>query len=203
MKLPSILFAILLGAAAVASAQESANMATKCIVGAVKLSWKPVPRCMVFINATKFKATLDAWGWDPKQTPKVNWRRDVAVVDSANNPYGNAVAVCVGLFADAEKKRGTLRWAWQQHNPQSAAAAREKAKAETPASGRAADDKKIVDKVKESVTEVGSEAKQGLKDVVEDFKSFPSPIPKRAAVVATFPKDLLGKARKVDCVMEK
>ena len=203
MKMHSFLLATLLGMAMVVAAQESANMANQCIVGAVKLSWKPVPRCVVFDNEAKFNATLNAWGWDPKQKPKVNWARDVAVLDSANNPYGNAVAACNGLFTDAQKKTGTLRWAWRQNNPPSAAAAREKANAKAPKPDPAADDKRIGDKVKESVTQVGSDAKQGLKDVVEDFKKFPSPIPKRAAVVATFPKDLLGKTPKVDCVMEK
>lgn len=199
----SVLLATLLGAAVAASAQESPNMANQCIVGAVKLSWKPVPRCIVFDTEAKFKATLDAWGWDPKRMPKVNWTRDMAVVDSHNNPYGNAVAHCAGLFTDARKKTGTLRWAWQQNNPQSAAAAREKTNADAPKPAAAEDDKKMGDKVKESVTDVASDAKQGLKDVVEDFKKFPNPIPKRAAVVATFPKDLLGKTPKIDCVMAK
>lgn len=186
-----------------ASAQESAIMASQCTVGSVKLSWKPVPRCIVFDNETKFKATLDVWGWDPKQTPKVNWARDVAVVDSHNNPYGNAVANCAGLFTDTKTKTATLRWAWQQNNPRSAAATREQANAEAPKPDAAQEDKKIGDKVKESVTNVASDAKEGLKDVVEDFKKFPNPIPKRAAVVATFPKELRGKTPKVDCLMAK
>ena len=140
-----VIVAALLGTALVASAQESANMAKQCIVGAVKLSWKPVPRCIVFDNEAKFKATLDAWGWNPKQMPKVNWARDMAVVDSHNNPYGNAVATCTGLFTDPQKKTGTLRWAWQQNNPPSAAAAREKAKADAPKPDPAADEKKMVE----------------------------------------------------------
>lgn len=203
MKMHYLLLAPFLGTAIVAQAQESANKANQCIIGSVKLSWKPAPRCIVFDNQAKFKATLEAWGWDPKQMPKVNWARDMVVVDSHNNPYGNAVATCAGLSTDPQKKTGTLRWAWQQNNPQSAAAAREKANAEAPKPDSTAGDKKIGDKVKESVTDVATDAKQGFKDVVEDFKKFPNPIPKRAAVVATFSKDLLGKTPKVDCVMAK
>jgi hypothetical protein len=203
LKIKSVLFAALLGTVFTASAQNSANAADQCIIGSVKLSWKPVQRCIVFDNEAKFKATLEAWGWDPKQLPKINWARDMAVVDSHNNPYGNAVATCAGLSTDPQKKTGTLRWAWQQNNPQSAAASREKAKADAPKPDPAKDDKKVVDKVKESVTDVANDAKQGFKDVVEDFKKFPNPIPKRAAVVAVFAKDLLGKTPKIDCVMDK
>jgi hypothetical protein len=203
LKMHSVLLAALLGTALAAAAQDSANVANQCIVGAVKLAWKPVPRCIVFDSEAKFKATLETWGWDPKQMPKVNWAKDIAVVDSANTPYGNAAAACEGLFTDAQKKTGTLRWAWQQNNPQSSAAAREKAKADAPKPDPAKDDKKITEKMKDSVTQVGSDAKQGFKDVVEDFKKFPSPIPKRAAIVATIPKDLLGSKPKIDCVMTK
>ena len=198
-----VLLSVLLGSALVASAQESANIANQCIVGSVKLTWKPVPRCIVFDNEAKFKATLSAWGWDPKQTPKINFAKNMAVVDSANNPYGNAHANCAGLSANTQNKTGTLKWAWQQDVAPSVAVAREKAKAEQPKTASTGNDKKISEKAKESVMDVASEAQQGLKDVAEDMKKFPSPVPKRAAVVAIFPKDLLGKSPKIDCVMDK
>jgi hypothetical protein len=203
MKIHSLLIAALLVITTSAAAQESKNMANQCIVGAVKLSWKPVPRCIVFDNEAKFKTTLEAWGWDAKQLPKVNWSKESAVVDSHNNPYGNALANCEGLFTDSQKQTATMRWAWLQNSPKPAAVAREAAKSDAPKADAAKDDKKIVDKMKESVTDVATDAKQGLKDVVEDFKKFPSPIPKRAAVVAIFSKELLGKSPKVDCVMQK
>lgn len=176
------------------------NRADQCLVGAVKLSWMPVKRCIVFQDETKFKATLDAWGWGAQPVPAINWSKQAVVLDSGNNPYGNGVATCGGLFSDAAKSTLTLRWGWQQNIVPSAAT---RTKANADAKAQASDDKTIGEKAKESVANVASDAKQTVKDIVEDAKKFPSPIPKRAALIAVFPKALLSTKPNVNCVVEK
>ena len=178
------------------------NRADQCLVGAVKLSWMPVKRCIVFQDETKFKATLDAWGWGAQPVPPINWSKQAVVLDSGNNPYGNGVATCGGLFSDAAKSALTLRWGWQQ-NIVPSAATRTKANADAKAQASGADDKTIGEKAKQSVANVATDAKQTVKDIVEDAKKFPSPIPKRAALIAVFPKALLSAKPNVNCVVEK
>ena len=180
-------------------AAEPGNVASQCVVGSVKLSWKPVKRCIVFDNEAKFKATLDAWGWSTPALPAIDWSRQAAVVDSGNNPYGNGVATCRGLSSDPAKKSMTLRWDWQQKIEPSAASRVKEAKA--PDANAA--DKTITEKVKESVTSIATDAKQAVNDIVEDAKKFPSPIPKRAAVFAVFSKELLNAKPAVDCIVQK
>ncbi len=178
------------------------NRADQCLVGAVKLSWMPVKRCIVFQDETKFKATLDAWGWGAQPVPAINWSKQAVVLDSGNNPYGNGVATCGGLFSDAAKSMLTLRWGWKQ-NIVPSAATRTKANTDAKAQASGADDKTIGEKAKESVANVATDAKQTVKDIVEDAKKFPSPIPKRAALIAVFPKALLSAKPTVNCVVEK
>ena len=181
---------------------DVANRADQCLVGAVKLSWMPVKRCIVFQDETKFKATLDAWGWGAQPVPAINWSKQAVVLDSGNNPYGNGVATCGGLFSDAAKSALTLRWGWQQ-NIVPSAATRTKANADAKAQASGVDDKTIGEKAKQSVANVATDAKQTVKDIVEDAKKFPSPIPKRAALIAVFPKALLSAKPNVNCVVEK
>ena len=176
------------------------NRADQCLVGAVKLSWMPVKRCIVFQDETKFKATLDAWGWGAQPVPPINWSKQAVVLDSGNNPYGNGVATCGGLFSDAAKSTLTLRWGWQQNIVPSAAT---RTKASADAKPQASDDKTIGEKAKESVANAATDAKQTVKDIVEDAQKFPSPIPKRAALIAVFPKALLSTKPNVNCVVEK
>lgn len=178
----------------------AADVASSCAVGGTKLSWKPIKRCIVFENDAKFKATLDAWGWGTQPLPAINWSKDAVVLDSMNNPYGNAVAICNGLHADAAKKTLTLRWSWQQNVAPSSVA---RAKAEPNKPDPNAKDKPIMDKAKDSVTDIVTDAKQTMKDIVDDAKKFPSPIPKRAAVIGVFPKELLAGKPTVDCAVEK
>ena len=178
------------------------NRADQCLVGAVKLSWMPVKRCIVFQDETKFKATLDAWGWGAQPVPPINWSKQAVVLDSGNNPYGNGVATCGGLFSDAAKSALTLRWGWQQ-NIVPSAATRTKASADAKAQASGAEDKTIGEKAKESVANVATDAKQTVKDIVEDAQKFPSPVPKRAALIAVFPKALLRAKPNVNCVVEK
>lgn len=180
-------------------AAEPGDVASQCVVGSVKLSWKPVKRCIVFDNEAKFKATLEAWGWGTQALPSINWLKEVAVVDSGNNPYGNAVASCTDIHADAGKKTLTLRWGWQQKVEPSSVSRAKTNKAPDPS----AQDKPIMDKAKESVTSVATDAKQTIKDIVDDSKKFGSPIPKRAAVIGVFAKALLSAKPAVDCVVEK
>ena len=174
------------------------DLASHCAIASVKLQWKPVKRCMVFDNDAKLKATLDAWGWGTQPIPAINWSKDAVVIDSGNNPYGNGVASCAGVFANAEKTNLTMRWGWKQEIVPSSAA-----RAKTDAPDPNAKDKPMMDKAKESVTNVVTDAKQTMKDIVDDAKKFPSPIPKRAALIAVFPKELLANKPKVDCVIEK
>jgi hypothetical protein len=178
---------------------EPGDLASQCTIASVKLQWKPIKRCIVFDNDAKLKATLDAWGWGTQPIPSINWSKDVVVLDSGNNPYGNGVASCAGVFADAEKKNLTMRWGWKQEIVPSAAATRAKADAPEPS----AKDKPMMDKAKESVSNVVTDAKQTMKDIVADAKKFPSPIPKRAALLAVIPKELLANKPKVDCMIEK
>jgi hypothetical protein len=174
------------------------DLASHCAIGSVKLQWKPVKRCIVFDSEAKLKATLDTWGWGEQPLPAINWGKDVAVVDSGNNPYGNGVASCGGVFADADKKNLTMRWGWKQDIVPSSAS-----RAKADASDPNAKDKPIMDKAKESVGAVVTDAKQTMKDIVDDAKKFPSPIPKRAALIAVIPKELLANKAKVECVVEK
>lgn len=178
------------------------DLATQCVVGAVKLSWMPVKRCIVFQDEAKFKATLDAWGWGAQSIPAINWSKQAVVLDSGNNPYGNAVATCSGLFSAAGKPALTLRWEWRQ-NIVPSSVSRAKTNADAKAKDSGADHKTIGDKAKESVVSVATDAKQTAKDIVEDAKKFPSPIPKRAALIAVFPKELLSAKPEVDCVVHK
>jgi hypothetical protein len=198
--LNKLITAFCLAACAVSvSAAEPGNVASQCVVGSVKLSWKPVKRCIVFDNEAKFKATLDAWGWGTQAMPAINWSKEVAVVDSGNNPYGNAVAGCNEIHADTGKKTLTLRWGWQQKvEPSSVSRAKTNKAPDTNAQ-----DKPIMDKAKESVTNVATDAKQTMKDIVDDSKKFGSPIPKRAAVIGVFAKELLSTKPTVDCVVGK
>lgn len=179
------------------------NLANQCVVGAVKLSWMPVKRCIVVQDETQFKATLDAWGWGAQPIPPINWSKQAVVLDSGNNPYGNGVATCGGLFANTTKSALTLRWGWHQNIVPSSASRTKTNAASKKASDSGADDKTIGEKAKESVADVAADAKQALKDVVEDAKKFPSPIPKRAALIVTFPKALLSAKPTVNCVVEK
>ena len=183
-------------------AAESGDAASRCVVGGVKLSWKPIKHCLAFDNEAKFKATLDAWGWGEQALPPIDWSKEAVVVDSGNNPYGNGVASCSGVAADPGKKTLTLRWGWQQ-KVEPSAAARKKGGAETKGQDAAANDKTMGEKAKESVVSVATDAKQAVKDIVEDAKKFPSPIPKRAAIVAVIPKELLSGKPGVECVVQK
>ena len=186
-----------------AVAADSGNAAHQCVVGEVKLSWKPIVKhCVAFDSEAKFKATLDAWGWGAQPLPAINWSKQAVVVDSGNSPYGNGVASCNGVVSDSGKKSLTLRWGWQQKIEPSAAA-RTKNDAEAKARSPGANDKSIGETAKESVTDLATGAKQTVKDIVEDAKKFPSPIPKRAAVIAVIPKALLSSNRNVECVVQK
>ncbi len=182
-----------------AFAATPGDVSSQCVIASVKLQWKPVKRCIVFDNDAKLKATLDVWGWGSQPIPAINWSEEVAVLDSGDNPYGNGKASCAGIFAGAEKKHLTMRWGWKQEIVPSASSSRAKADAPDPN----AKDKPIIDKAKDSVGAVVTDAKQAVKDIVEDAKKFPSPIPKRAALIAVFSKALLANKPKVDCVMEK
>lgn len=181
-----------------AFAAEPGDLASQCTVGSVKLQWKPIKRCIVFDNDTKLKTTLDLWGWGKQPIPSINWAKDAVVLDSGNNPYGNGVASCAGVFADGEKKNLTMRWGWKQDIVPSSVS---RAKADVP--DPSAKDKPMMDKAKESVGAVVTDAKQTMKDIVDDAKKFPSPIPKRAALIAVIPKEWLTNKPKVDCVVEK
>jgi hypothetical protein len=183
-------------------AAESGDAANRCVVGGVKLSWKPIKHCLAFDSEAKFKATLDAWGWGEQALPPIDWSKEAVVIDSGNNPYGNGVASCGGVVADPGKKALTLRWGWQQQVEPSAAA-RRKNEAETKGQDAAANDKTIGEKAKDSVIGVATDAKQTVKDLVDDVKKFPSPIPKRAAIVAVISKDLLGGKPRVECIVQK
>ena len=183
-------------------AAESGESASRCVIGAVKLQWKPIKHCLAFENEAKFKATLDAWGWGEQALPRINWSKEAVVIDSGNNPYGNGVASCSGVSSDSGKNKLTLRWGWQQ-NSEPSAAARKKKDIESKGQDAAANDKTIGEKAKESVMSVATDAKQAVKDIVEDAKKFPSPIPKRAAIVAVIAKDLLGAKPAVECIVQK
>ncbi len=183
-------------------AAESGDTSSRCVVGSVKSQWKPIKYCLAFENEAKFKATLDAWGWGEQALPSINWSKEAVVIDSGNNPYGNGVASCSGVTADSGKKKLTLRWGWQQKIEPSSAA-RKKNDAESKGRDAAANDKTIGEKAKESVVSVATDAKQAVKDIVEDAKKFPSPIPKRAAIVAVIAKDLLDAKPSVECIVQK
>ncbi len=183
-------------------AADPVDVASQCAVGNVKLSWKPIKRCIVFDNEAKFKTTLEAWGWGTQPIPAIDWSKDMAVVDSDNNPYGNGVATCRGLSSNPAKKSLTLRWDWQQKIEPSAAS-RRKDSTEAKAPDPNAADKTMGEKAKESVTSIATDAKQAVKDIVEDAKKFPSPIPKRVAVIAVFSKALVSAKPAVDCIIQK
>ena len=170
-------------------AAESGESASRCVIGAVKLQWKPIKHCLAFENEAKFKATLDAWGWGEQALPPINWSKE-------------AVASCSGVSSDSGKNKLTLRWGWQQ-NSEPSAAARKKKDTESKGQDAAANDKTIGEKAKESVMSVATDAKQAVKDIVEDAKKFPSPIPKRAAIVAVIAKELLGAKPAVECIVQK
>ena len=183
-------------------AAESGDAASRCVLGAVKLQWKPIKHCLALDNEAKFKATLDAWGWGAQALPAINWSNEAVLIDSGNNPYGNGVANCSGVVADPGRKKLTLRWGWQQ-NVEPSSASRKKNDAESIGPNAAANDKTLGEKAKDSVTSVATDAKQAVKDIVDDAKKFPSPIPKRAAIIAVISKDLLGSKPSVDCVVQK
>ena len=201
MKTNWLACAMLASGIGVALAEEPASIASQCVAGSVKISWRPSKRCTVFDDQVKFKVAMDALGWEIAAPPKIDWSREAIVFDSGDNPYGNAIPICTGLFADGTKKTATLRWAWKE-NVVPSAAARAKAKADK-AGPPPANDKPIIEKAKESFSNVPEEAKQKLSDLTEDMKKFPSPIPKRAAVIAVFPKAMKGNYVKFDCVIQK
>ena len=136
-------------------AADPVDVASQCAVGNVKLSWKPIKRCIVFDNEAKFKTTLEAWGWGTQPIPAIDWSKDMAVVDSDNNPYGNGVATCRGLSSNPAKKSLTLRWDWQQKIEPSAAS-RRKDSTEAKAPDPNAADKTMGEKAKESVTSIAT-----------------------------------------------
>ena len=187
MKTNWLVCAMLTSGIGVALAEEPASIASQCVAGSVKISWRPSKRCTVFDDQVKFKVAMDALGWEIAAPPKIDWSREAIVFDSGDNPYGNAIPICTGLFADGTKKTATLRWACKAD------------KAGPPP----ANDKPIIEKAKESFSNVPEEAKQKLSDLTEDMKKFPSPIPKRAAVIAVFPKAMKGNYVKFDCVIQK
>lgn len=183
-----------------AQGADSGDVASQCSVGRVKLTWKPVKRCIVFENDAKFKATLDAWGWATQPVPVVNWSKEAVILDSGNNPYGNGVASCSGVRTDESKKKLTLTWGWKQVITPSAST---RSKGESRTAESDSKDKTIGDKAKESVSNAVTDAKQAVNNIVEDAKKFPSPIPKRAAIIAVVPKEFLSAKSIVDCVVEK
>lgn len=183
-----------------AHAQDVVNVASQCVIGSVKLSWKPPRRCTVYEDQGKFKEAMDALGWQISPAPKIDWSKESVVFDIGDNPYGNATPICTGLFSETNKKAATLSWGWTQNiEPSSVAKAKAKAdKTEPPAN-----DKTIIEKAKESFSNVPEEGKQKLNDLVTDMKKFPSPIPKRAGVLAIFPKAARSKYASIDCVIQK
>ncbi|MEO6024757.1 MAG: hypothetical protein ABIP64_16935 [Burkholderiales bacterium] len=201
MKTYLLIFAVLMSWPVATFAEQPASIASQCVVGSVKISWRPSKRCTVFNDQATFKAAMDALGWQVAVPLKIDWTREALVFDSGDNPYGNAIPICTGLFADAAKKAATLRWAWKE-NVVPSSTARAKAKADK-AEPSATSDKSIVEKAKESFSNVPEEGKQKLNDLVEDMKKFPSPVPKRAAVIAVFPKPMQSNFAKIDCAIQK
>ena len=91
-------------------AAEPGDVASQCVVGSVKLSWKPVKRCIVFDNEAKFKATLDAWGWSTPALPAIDWSRQAAVVDSASAAVSSFTSfIGVPFGGRGKKPPGTCR----------------------------------------------------------------------------------------------
>jgi hypothetical protein len=192
--------AILRIATSSVQAAESNSM-KQCIIGPVKLEWKvwKAKRCLVIDKEAKFKETLQELGWSEK-VPQIDWTKHAAVIDLANNPYGNAVAACEGVYADQDKQKAVFRWKWVQRiaSPSSTPGAKDGAIVQ----GGAAD-QTFGDQVKESAKRVPQEAVEKMKAVGEDFKKFPNPVPGRAAVIAAFPRELLTKTPAFDCRMQK
>jgi hypothetical protein len=187
-------------AASSAHAAE-ANSMKQCIIGPVKLEWKvwKAKRCLVIDKEAKFKETLQQLGWSEK-VPQIDWAKNAAVIDLGNNPYGNAVAACDGVYADQQAQKTVFRWKWEQRIASASSAAGPKDGANTQGGPP---DQTFGDQVKESAKRIPQDAVEKMKAVGEDFKKFPNPVPSRAAVIASFPKELLTKAPAIDCRMQK
>jgi hypothetical protein len=181
-------------------AAEPANSLNKCTIGGVSLksTFKFVmKRCLVFQEEAKFRETLEQMGWDMNALPSVDWSKEAAVVEAGERPYPKAEAACVGVYGDAKQQKATFRWAWQER---AAATAAEPA----PAEGKPSTDKKPMgEQMKDSVKAVGQDVVKTGKQIAQDFKQFPNPLPKRQAVIATFPKALLAHGVKMECSVQK
>lgn len=184
-----------------ALAAESPNQLKQCVIGPVAFkmdfSFKS-KRCYLAQDESKLRANLEVLGWKGEQHPKLDWAKEVAVVDVGDIPYATAVPACEGVFAEAGNKATLVKWKWREHVVPSTASARS-----APKPAPVNDERSIKEKVKEEFANYPTEAKEKLNAIGEDFKKFPSPMPKRYAVIAIFPKHVLAKAPSVKCLVEK
>jgi hypothetical protein len=178
-------------------AADPASSMKQCAVGPVKMNWKvwKANRCQVFDSAEKLKEGLEKMGWST-ELPRIDWSKEAAVVDAGEAPYGNAVATCDGVFLNEQTKKTQFRWKWQEQKVASSASA------STPRANTASGEP-LGDQVKDSIKQIPKDAVDKMKAVGEDFKKFPSPIPGRVALVASFPKELLAKTPKLECRTQK
>jgi hypothetical protein len=189
-------------------AAEPVSGISQCTTGGVKfkpfnVSFKP-KRCYLIDNEAKFKEVLQEMGWSLTALPQVKWSDELAIVDAGDAPYGNAAAKCVGITADAAKKSAAFRWAWEQKVTPSASQTRERRSDDKDGGpARSADGKTLGEQVKDDLKRIPSEAKEKALAVGEDFKKFPSPMPKRQAVVASVSRKLLAADAALECKVDK
>ncbi len=181
-----------------ASRAEAPNQMKQCAIGLVayKVSFSLKSKgCYLAVDEGKLKANLEVLGWSAKQPPKVDWAKEVAVVDVGDIPYAHAVPACDGVFAEAGKAP-VAKWKWREEVPPSASAALEN----KPAPAK--DDRSMTQQAKDQFANLPKEAVEKGKAIGEDFKNFPA-LPKRYAVVMTFPKELVAKSTNLRCKVEK